>query len=535
MAQKWFYNTTTLARFIWRRDQVRIPIWIISIVLVSIAVAMSFPSLYPAGPERLIIAQTLKNPAMISMIGPGYGMDNYHIGAIMAHQMLLFTAVTVAIMNIFLTIRNTRSDEEQGRIEVIRSLPVGRLSSAAATMLVLFLTNLSLGVLTALGLGILGLEGMDWTGSILYGAVLGTVGIFFASVTLLLAQLTETARAALGYAFSFLGAAYLIRAIGDISSETLARLSPLGLILRTQVYVKNYWWPIWVVLSLTIIATLVALRFNASRDLQAALVSSRPGRQHASSLLRSPLGLVLRLERTTIMGWSVGIFVLGASYGSVFGDVDSFFNTSDLYQKILPMIEGFSLTDQFVATLLSIMSMMAAIPSLLVMLRLRAEEGKNRVEHLLARAVSRTRLLSSFLVIAMLVAVVMQIISILGLWSAAVMSVSAEPFSLVETLQGGLMYIPVMWILLGLAVVLIGFAPRSASAVWLYLGYSFFTVYLGGILQLPDWMAKLTPWGYVPNVPLEPMKASTVVISLLVAFSLMGLGIYGYNKRDIQG
>ena len=89
-------------------------------------------------------------------------MDNYHIGAIMAHQMLLFTAVTVAIMNIFLTIRHTRSDEEQGRIEVIRSLPVGRLSSAAATMLVLFLTNLSLGVLTALGLGILGLEGMDW-------------------------------------------------------------------------------------------------------------------------------------------------------------------------------------------------------------------------------------------------------------------------------------------------------------------------------------------------------------------------------------
>lgn len=239
MAQKWFYNTTTLARFIWRRDQVRIPIWIISIVLVSFAVAVSFPSLYPAGPGRMIIAQTLKNPAMISMIGPGYGMDNYHIGAIMAHQMLLFTAVTVATMNIFLTIRHTRSDEEQGRIEVIRSLPVGRLSSAAATMLVLFLTNLSLGVLTALGLGILGLEGMDWTGSILYGAVLGTVGIFFASVTLLFAQLTETARAALGYAFSFLGAAYLIRAIGDISSETLARLSPLGLILRTQVYVKT--------------------------------------------------------------------------------------------------------------------------------------------------------------------------------------------------------------------------------------------------------------------------------------------------------
>ena len=45
-----------------------------------------------------------------------YGLDNYHLGAIMAHQMLLFTALAAAVMNIMLTIRHTRRDEELGRV-----------------------------------------------------------------------------------------------------------------------------------------------------------------------------------------------------------------------------------------------------------------------------------------------------------------------------------------------------------------------------------------------------------------------------------
>ena len=535
MIRKLFHNTTVLAGLIWRRDRMRIPVWILSIALVSISVAMSFPSLYPEGPERFIIAETLKNPAMISMIGPGYGLGNYHIGAIMAHQMLLFTAMAVAMINIMLTIRHTRRDEESGRIEVIRSLPVGRLSNAAATILVLAITNISLGLVMSVGLGVLGLEGMDWAGSLLYGAILTTVGIFFAALTLLFSQLTETSRAAQGYTFAFLGVAYLLRAIGDIGSETLSRLSPLGLILRTQVYVQNYWWPIWVVLVLAGIIGCAALRLNATRDLQAGIIAARPGRRYASRLLRSPLGLVWRLERTSILSWAVGIFILGASYGSVFQDIDSFFQTSELYQKILPMIEGFSLTEQFVAMLLSILSMMTAIPALLILLKLGAEEKANRTEHLLARAVSRSGLLGSFLVIAMVVAVVMQVLSVLGLWTAAALSIHGDPFPFFETLRAGMIYVPMMWILLGVATALLGFFPKRTGMVWLYLTYSFFTIYLGGILQLPEWMAKLTPWGHVPNVPIEPVMVSTVAMSLFLAIVLIGLGFYGYNKRDIRG
>ena len=291
-----FANTGTLARFIWRRDRVRLPVWVLSIAAFSICFASMFPSLYPPGPEREIIAQTFANPVFISMLGPGYGLADYHMGAIMAHQMLLFTAVVVAIMNILLTIRHSRRDEEGGRIEVIRSLPVGRLANAAALMLVLAAGNIVLGIATGAGLALLGLEGMDWAGSVTYGAVLAVTGMCFAALTLVFAQLTETSRATMGYAFAFLGLSFLLRAVGDVSSEPLSLISPLraglaGTGVRKQLLVAHLDHACGCSSLI-----LLAFRLNLVRDLGAGFIPARPGRMHASPFLNLHLGLVFRLK-----------------------------------------------------------------------------------------------------------------------------------------------------------------------------------------------------------------------------------------------
>ena len=162
----------------------------------------------------------------------------------MAHQMLLFTAVAVAIMSILLVARHTRADEEDGRIEMIRSLPTGRLSPLHAAILVICGTNMAMAIIIGLGLSVLNIEGMGLEGSLLYGAALGATGIFFTALTAVFAQLSESSRGTVGLSFAALGFAYLMRAIGDIGNETLSWFSPLGWILGTQVYVNNYWWPI---------------------------------------------------------------------------------------------------------------------------------------------------------------------------------------------------------------------------------------------------------------------------------------------------
>ena len=100
--------------------------------------------------------------------------------------MLLFTAVAVGIMSILYTVRHTREDEEKGRTEIIRSLPTGHLSNLTAVIAVAVIMNVILFLAVGFGLYSLGFESMDFNGSMLYGAVLGATGIFFAALTGLL-------------------------------------------------------------------------------------------------------------------------------------------------------------------------------------------------------------------------------------------------------------------------------------------------------------------------------------------------------------
>ncbi|WP_307794962.1 hypothetical protein [Alkalihalobacillus sp. BA299] len=82
--------------------------------------------------------------------------------------------------------------------------------------------NILLALVVGFGLYALQIGSMDLQGSFLYGAALGATGIFFSSVTGLFAQLSESARGTIGWSFSMLGIAYLIRAVGDVSYETLS-------------------------------------------------------------------------------------------------------------------------------------------------------------------------------------------------------------------------------------------------------------------------------------------------------------------------
>ncbi len=375
---------------------------------------------------------------------------------------------------------------------------------------------------------------MDLQGSLLYGAVLGAIGVFFMAITALFAQLAETSRGVIGYSFTFLGLSYLLRAIGDVSSETLSLLSPLGLVLRTQVYVNNYWWPVLLTLLISFLIKGLALYVNSIRDLEAGFIPSKPGREVATPFLQSSLGLSLRLLRVTSISWIIAMFILGASYGSVFGDIESFFESSEFIQRLLPMLEDFSLVMQFLTVIMSVIAIISTIPPLIILFKLKKEERWNRTEHLLARSVSRSSLLGSYFILSLVVGFMVLFFSALGLWAAG-SAVMDEPFGFGSVLASAMAYLPAMWIMIGLALVFIGLRPQATGASWVYLGFSFFVVYLGGILQLPEWMEYLTPFGYIPSIPIEEMKWISSILLTLLALVLALFGFKGYRERDIYG
>ncbi|MCJ8008534.1 ABC transporter permease [Lederbergia wuyishanensis] len=530
MADNLTFQTGSLIRFIIRRDRVRIPIWIVSLTAVTFLTAMAFEDLYMTDMDRQAIAETMRNPAMTAMVGKGYGLDHYTNGAMMAHQMLLFTAIIVGLMSILLTARHTRVDEEDGRIELIRSLPVGRLSNLSATVLVLVGTNVLLSILIGFGLYTLRIESMDLNGSLLYGAALGATGIFFTSATTVFAQLAENSRSTIGLSFAVLGVSYLIRAIGDVSNEPLSWFSPLGWILSSEVFVNNYWWPILLTVGAAVVLFILAYYLNAIRDVGAGFLPSKPGKKHASYFLQSPLGLAFRLQRTGIIAWAIGVFVLGASYGSVLGDLESFLENVEMMKEVLASTEGFSLTEQFISMLMSILAMISTIPALMAILKLKGEEGKNRTEHLLSRAVSRSKLLTSYVIVSFGIGFLALSLAAIGLWSAGAGVVTFNTIYF-----AALVYLPAMWIMIGLAVLFIGFAPKYSGLAWMYLLYSFIVVYLGRLLQFPEWMSNLSPYGHVPQLPVEDMDVTSISTLSVIAIVLSLIGFVFYNKRDLYG
>lgn len=532
MTRHLFDGTGTLIRFILRRDRLRLPIWLVSFAAVSAIIALAFVGLYQNQEERQAMAETMRNPAMTAMVGPGYGLDNYTVGAMTAHEMLLMTAVVVGLMSILLVTRHTRTDEEDGRIEMVRSLPVGRLSNLMSILLVLTGANIVLALLTAFSLTALGIESVDLEGSLVYGAALGATGMIFAGIAAVCAQLSPNARTALGLSITVLLLAYMIRAIGDVTNEALSWFSPLGWILRSEAYVNNYWWPILLTVAGAILLMALALYLSSIRDLGSGFLPSRAGKEKASRSLLSPFGLAFRLQRTGLIAWSAGLLLIGASYGSVLGDLELFFEDIDLMQQMIVQAEGFSLTEQFIPVLMAVMAILGTIPVLLAVLKLKTEEKNNRLEHVVSRAVSRNRLMGSYLTMAVLTAFIMLSLAGLGLGVVG-NAMMEEQLSLGMFYGSALAYLPAMLAMIGLGVVLIGWAPNLTNAVWLYLTFSFVVIYFGGLFQFPEWLGKLTPYGYVSEIPIEEMNYLNAAILSVVAVVLTAIGMIGFNRRDI--
>ena len=330
----------------------------------------------------------------------------------------------------------------------------------------------------------------------------------------------------------FLGILYLLRGLGDVAENILSYISPLGLIMRTAPFAYDNLWPILVVLGLSIIAIFAAFYLNSTRDLGAGLVAAKPGRKEASKFLQSPFTLALRLLKFTLIGWGITILILGLSYGSIFGDIENFLEGNEMLQQMFLHNDAFTFEEQFLTVIVSMYAIIITVPVLIVLLKVYSEEKKGRLEHIYSKKISRSHVLTNYLIISLASSIDFALLFTFGLWLAA-FSVMAEPLSLITVLISGLVYLPAVWFMIGLTLLLIGFAPKLIKLIWFYIGASFVVVYLGDILQFPDWIEKLAPFGHISTYPVESINVIPLVVLTILSIVMGIVGFYGYNKRDI--
>ncbi|MCL2703813.1 MAG: ABC transporter permease [Defluviitaleaceae bacterium] len=526
-----FINSLKLVRFILRRERINSVIWIAALVFISAAIPPVLNEQFGRPEDSAALLMTMENPAMIAMMGPIFEGE-YTIGAMYANMMLLLTMIAVCIMNIFLVVRHTRGDEEKWRMEVIRSLPVGRLANLNAVMITAVIVNAVLAVLTGLGMAALGIESISFGGSMLFGAALGTGGLFAAVVAALFSQLSSTSRGAVGYSTIVLGLLYLLRGIGDVSSEVLAMASPLGMILRVQVYVNNYWWPVFAVLLISAVIALAAYYLDSTRDMDQGFIPVKPGKVHARKYMRSSFGFAWRLMRGTLIAWVLGMFVLSASYGAVMGDVETFIGDNEFFQQIIPQSPDFEQAELFMTMINAMMAIVCAVPIIVLVFKLRNEERELRAEHIISRSVSRYRYIAGFALMAFAVSIIAPFMSAAGLYSAAA-SVMETPIAFGSILKAIMVYVPAIWVMIGVSVLIVGVLPKAAAFCWAYFAFAFFSAYLGAALGMPEWMVKSTPFGWIPQLPLDEVHALTLILLSFIALVLTCIGFAFYRKRDM--
>lgn len=523
-----FTGTGTLFRFFLRRDRFGLIWWVAGVVLLYWSQAASVDSLYATQAEFDKAAASMQNnAALIAMAGPARALNT--VGGQVAWQASAFGAIVAGLMSMFLIGRHTRAEEESGRDELIRAGVVGRYAPVAAAVAVVTAANVLLGVCVAASL--IG-YGLPVAGSASLGVALTLTGMVFMAVALLAAQLTDGARSMYGITGAVIAVSYLVRGIGDIGNGFISWLSPIGWGQGMRAYADERWWP--ALTSVTAIGVLAAaaLAVLGRRDIGSGIWPTRPGPARAGARLQGAAGLAWRLQRGTVVGWSCGVLLMGAAYGSIGESVGDLIGDSGAASEMITQAGG-ELVDSFYSTTGLMMALIATGFAVSSALRLRGEENAGRVEALLATALPRWRWVASHTAITLLGTVA--VVGLGGFGTGVAYAIVSNDGSQVLRLTGAtLVHVPAVLVVAALTLLAVAWLPRIANIGWLVLVFCFGVMMFGTILQLPAWLIDVSPFSHTPLLPSEPMAWPPVLVLVAVVAVLTAAGFAGLRRRDIS-
>ncbi|WP_067572981.1 ABC transporter permease [Nocardia acidivorans] len=530
-----FTGTRQMLRLYLRRDRLVLPLWILLLSLPLGSVYVNgIASVYPSEADRASFAESiLASPAQLAMYGPVY---NTSVGAVGIWKAGMFYTL-IAIATILTLLRHTRAEEETGRGELVAATRVGRY----AGLIVGYGGALATGLIGFLSLSGSKLGGDDArAGSLAFGLALAGAGAVFAAVAAVCAQLTTGARLARGIAFAVLGVTYTLRAIGDARAgdgpiSPLVWLSPQGWSLQVRPFAGNHFGVLGLHLAAVVLLTVLAYSLLRQRDLGAGQIAERPGAAVAGPALSGPFGLAWRLQRGTLVAWTVGLGLYGLILGSVVHGIGDELGSSRSVKDLITRMGGSaSLENSVITYAFTMIGVAAAAYSVSAALALHSEESTEHAETLLTGAVSRIRWAASHLFFALAGPSLALLVS--GLLGGIVYGRAAGDVGgkLPDVLGAALIQLPAVWIFTGVTVALFGLVPRWTPVAWGVLTAAIAVFLLGAISGAPQWLRDLQPFEHPPKVPGHAFELAPVLILLVIAAVLIVVGLIGFRRRDLR-
>jgi ABC-2 type transport system permease protein len=373
------------------------------------------------------------------------------------------------------------------------------------------------------------------------------VGITFSAVGAVTAQVSGSSRGANGLGGVVLGVAFLLRAVGDafgtvepsgveVVSAWPSWLSPIGWGQQVRPFGGDQ--PEVLLLLVGAIAALLSTAFvlASHRDHGAGLRPERPGPARASRALNSPTGLAWRLQRGSLLGWTLGLAVLAAAFGGIADEVEELLETSDELVALLgEAAAGDVLLDLYAAFMFALLGLAVAAYLVQALLRVRTEEVGFRAEPVLATPVSRPHYLASHVGLGALGAI--GVLLVLGLVAGTVAGIVTGAWGarFWDWVLAALVQIPAVLVLGALVVAVLGWLPRFAVPLgWAALVVSLVVGQFGALFELPQAVLDVSPFTHVPAAPAEDVRAVPLLALSAVALGLTAIGFVGWRRRDLS-
>ncbi len=485
-------------------------------VITILLVVLPFLFAYAAAASNMVVLQT---PEQLSTyIAENQG--NAMLGRIAANtiagvtvwRIRISTVIITSILNIVLIINNTRRDEEQGRLELLRSGAVGRKAPLTAILIKVFLANFLGGLAMTLGFSA---AGFPAPGSFVAGLATALGGCCFSAIAAIAAQLAPNARLARGLSFGTIAFFFVWQMIANVTgNEGLLLWTPFGWCAYARPYAGENFLLFAFALPVIALLTVIAYILSDRRDMGGSYIRERSGRAYANRGFKSPLALAWRLQRGTLFVWLTAYAVMGLIIASLVPNINKMLEGTAFLPELSAILGGAGRA--FLAILAYILTQVLTAYAIMSILRIREEESLTRAELVLSGAGSRIRYAAGHLLIAFI-------------GSAAALALFGF---CIGDFTSCIARLPAVWLIASVTVLLYGLAPRAAAPVsWGLFGASLLLEFLWEIKVIGSSIFAFSPFSWVyPGVTVSFLPIFTM---LLISAVLVGLGLACFSHRDI--
>lgn len=486
-------GTVTLVRLGLRRERFTLPAWLLAnTAVLAVTAAVHVATLTDDGARTA--AAALRSGSAVLRAVNGFPVNDT-VGAIIAVDTFFVCSTLATLMAALMVLRQTRLNEETGRGEILAAAPIGRHAGLTAGLLLGVGSCAALFPLLSLALIA---NGLPPEGSFAAAASVCGVGLVYAGVATVTAQLWRSTRAATYDVILVFGLVFLLRAAGDgfgrVEDDGIGGAgswpswySPMSWAQRIDAFHTNDWRMLLAVAAISLVIVFVGYRFSTRRDVGSNIIDTDSGPDRAPESLRNCAGLIRRLQAKASFWWILSSLLVFSCSGlftvlyerGVPGADTSLFTVFLREASALPPDTG--VVDVLTAVAGSAQGVLALGCPIHALGRLRSEETSGALHVVLSTPVGRIRWLWGHVGFALGSAVVLLLVAGLGFGVSSALAGGQWGDRLGGALVSSAAQLPVLFLFTGLVVLGFGALPRlftpllvlmSASCVLLQAGHA---------------------------------------------------------------